>query len=56
MLGFSKHKLLLSLLAVEEVGKCVFNHRVLSLKQAFQWIGVKVHSVVGVLLSIHFLV
>lgn len=48
VLGFFKNELLLSLLVLKEVGKCVFNHRILSLRQGFQWIGVKVNSVVGV--------
>lgn len=47
VLGFPKHELL-SLLGMEEIGKYVFNHRVLSLRQGFQWIRVKVNSVVGI--------
>ena len=47
-LGFPIHLLLLSLLILEEIGNCVFNHWVWSLRQDCWWIGVEVNLVVGI--------
>lgn len=48
LFGFPNHQLLLSLLVLEEIGKCVFNHWLLSLRQVCWWTEVKVSSVVGI--------